>query len=232
MKYVAPLFLAAVLCTSFLTSCIKKSEAPKNSHAIYDTALWMLKEFIIEGKDSNLGFSNFDELNDMNLREDQGIDLYYLIEDSLMNSTNPIDHYLLHMGRRIFPVYYHHQLRSAITFDTTVDGWRPSAFDDSNIIASYIADSNALGDPTVSHGAILSPSIHNHIIFRRTKTGSFILPTQELRREMAEHYPQGLNNAELSPVPSDDFFRGLKEHVKKVHKNRKPKRAKVQIHSS
>ena len=227
MKHCAQFFLAAMLCMTFVTSCEKKSEAPKNSHAIYDTAIWMLKEFVIEGQDSNLGFSNFDELNDINIREDQGIDLYYLIEDSLLNSTNRIDHHLLKMGRRIYPVYYHHHLRSAITFDTTPFGWRPSVFDDSNVIASYIADSNASADSTVSHGAIFSPSIHNHIIFRRTKNGDFILPTKELRREMAEDYPQGLNQAELSPVSSDDFFKGLKQHVLKVHKHRKAKRRKT-----
>ncbi|MEP7233846.1 MAG: hypothetical protein ABI778_01000, partial [Ignavibacteriota bacterium] len=189
---------------------------------IYDTAVMMLREFIREGNDSNLGFKNFDELDSAYLKIDEGINVYYLIEDSLLRSTNPLDSHLVKLGRRIFPVYYHDQLRSAITFDTTRTGWRPAVFDAGDIIAPYIAQKILIAtaeEVAKSFFLVEAPFVHNDLIFEHDSTGDHVLPTTELKRELGSDYPTTAPMALIKPIDKNDFLDHLKQHMRKVHGN-------------
>jgi hypothetical protein len=217
------IIFAAGLCAVLASSCAKKvSDKPLT---IYDTSLLMLAEFIKEGPDSNLGFSNFDELDHIHLG--RPINVYRLLEDSLVTDLKDTlvgteslhaDHHLILEGRKIFPVFYLEKLRSAITFDTTPFGWRPTYFDDSNVFREIQADEVALKDSlekdSTEYGVMVAPSIQDYIALKRTKKGDYILPRKELSIQMQENYPSSGQNA-FAPIKKSDFYEGLRKHILK-----------------
>ena len=221
MKKYASFFLAAALGT-FLVLSSRKHEGHIISDkplTIYDTAVMMLKEFIIEGQDSNLGFKNFAELDEAELRVSDSIRVYYLLEDSLLQNKSPLDSQLVRLNRCIFPVYYHNQLRSSITFDLTKHGWKPVIFDDSNVIAPYIKKKH--DPPTAAvivreFAVVEAPFVHNDLIIERDNTGDHILPTKELRREMGADLPAPGGMMDLTPVGKNEFVKDLQQHMHKV----------------
>ncbi|MDP4237648.1 MAG: hypothetical protein Q8919_14485, partial [Bacteroidota bacterium] len=181
-----PLLLAAVLCAALASSCGSQHHNDRPL-TIYDTAVLMLKEFVREGPDTNLGIKNFDELDHLILRRDYGVQVYLLLEDSLVadDSVIHIDHHMLKMGRRIYPVFYHNQLRSTITFDSTPKGWHPTVFDDSNVFVEIqeaeaqltstimatdvkaaiakMEQADSAKDST-AHAVLVAPSLHDYVV--------------------------------------------------------------------
>src|SRR5579872_6211866 len=76
-------FKTRVLCYFCTSPCKQKNSAsfsPRRSATL-------LREFILEGPDSNLGFTNFDELNDIRIDTTKGINIYYALEDSLLKDS-------------------------------------------------------------------------------------------------------------------------------------------------
>src|SRR6188768_3842210 len=140
MKKVRPFipyfFIALVAVVFIRLDKPKHPVAMREGSTIFDTALMMLQEFVEEGQDTNLGFSDINEFDLAWIDTTRGINLYYLREDSLLRSGMPIDSHMVNLHRRIYPVFVGDSLRSAITFQRTPFGWQPVSFDDGNIIAT------------------------------------------------------------------------------------------------
>ncbi len=231
MKRYSILILAAAF-SMLATSCGKQagSSMPETPVKFYDTALFMLREFILEGPDSNLGFTNFDELNDIRIDTTKGINIYYALEDSLVNDSAYTAQHLLKMGRMIYPIYYHDQLRSAVTYDTTPYGWRPTVFENSSIISPIIAAMEKGGQgaaDSATYAIYVAPFIHQKIAAVHTTQGDYILPTNSLKQSMGEDYPNSGDTAKLAPVKKEDFFKAMRQHMLKVHARRKEKNGKA-----
>jgi hypothetical protein len=215
MKPKHTVFLAAAVALAFMLSSIFKPVKPAPpQQTIFDTALMMLKEFIVIGNDSNLGFKNFDELATATIRLDEGIDVYYLREDSLLAGKRTFEEELIPMGRKIYPVYAGNQLRSAITFTQTPSGWKPANFENAQEIDEYIADRHATTDPSKKYTYIVMPFIHSDIVMKNTAAKEQFLTTPELQVEAGADIP----SANISPaIERDDFVTGLVTHMKKLH---------------
>lgn len=215
MKRYTPFFFAALVGMFFITNQYVKTPERHSSTqlTIYDTAVLMLAEFITQSNDSNLGFKNFDELQEAYIDPTQGINVYYGLEDSLMKDSVRGDLLLLNFGRTIYPVYYHGQLRSAITFDSTIRGWHPCIWEDSNVISSCVADSGWGKSGNNRYSIIRMPSLHSFVAMRTNAAGEHILPTKELRTELREHYPQRVNTPELSPINKTDFVIAVRNRL-------------------
>ncbi len=222
MKRYSSFFLVAAIGSVLFLSQFKHTpEKPDRPLTIYDTAVKMLKEFIIQANDTNLGFSaaQFAQLDEAQIHVDEGVNIFYLIQDSLIKSKNPLDSHLVSLGRRIFPVYYRDSLRSTITFDTSSTGWSPVIFDDSNIIAPFVRDHRHApkpGEGNHTYKMVMAPSIHDVVIIERDSLGDHILPTKELKLEMGEDYPGKMPLADIRPIGKQAFIDSLKHHVLKL----------------
>src|ERR1043165_7403070 len=121
MKTLFSLGILAALGMSVLIP--SRYSAPQPTLTIYDTAILMLQEFVKDNQDWDLGFANVDEVMRARIAVDQGIEIYYLEEDSLFKSELPIDSQIIRLGRTVFPVYVGDSLKASITFDSTRGGW-------------------------------------------------------------------------------------------------------------
>lgn len=215
MKRYTPHLLAMMVGMFFLTNQLVKTPTTVSSAqlTVYDTAVLMLAEFITQSNDSDLGFKNFDELAGAYIDSTQGVDVYYGLEDSLMKDSVRGDLLLLNFGRTIYPVYYQGQLRSAITFDSTMKGWHPCIWEDSNVISQCVADSGWGKTGSNRYSIIRMPSLHNFVAMRTSAAGEHILPSKELRTELRKHYPQRENTPELSPIKKEDFIKAVRNRL-------------------
>jgi len=169
-------------------------KAPQPTLTSYDTAILMLQEFIIDNQDWDLGFANKDEVMRARIAVDQGIEVYYLEEDTLFKSEQPIDSQIIKLGRTVYPVYVGDSLKASITFDSTRGGWYPVIFDDSNLIAAYIRDRalSMAAHAIIRHlyKLIEVPSIQTELILHEdTVTGTQVVPSQSIRTEFGASMP-------------------------------------------
>ena len=214
-----PYFFIAVLAVVFV-----RMDAPKHpvkmpeGSTIYDTALMMLSEFVHDGQDTNLGFSDIDEVDLAWIDTSRGINLYYMREDSLLRSGMPIDSHLVDLHRRIYPVYVGNSLRSAITFQRTHAGWQPVSFDDSNIIVTALKGLPAGPQQNKDTSIILieAPFVEVKLVLDHSDTGSSFIPTAELLAVIGKETP--LDTAKPNINMEDSLFlSGLKTHVQYRH---------------
>ena len=222
-------FLVCGFGLFFVCSCTEKESHKDKPLTIYDTALLMLHEFVAESNDTLLGFSNANEVLKAHIAVDSGIEMYILGKGKLLENYHPQDSTtklqdqalrseMNKLSRKIYPVYVGNVLHSAITFDSTHAGWRPVMFDAGNVLAPYIAELLKPSAPIggiVRYGILIAPMLQDQLIIKHDTSGDYIIPTKELRRRMAENYPGSKDTNDLSPVKQDEFFEGLKRHMKK-----------------
>ncbi|MDP4219021.1 MAG: hypothetical protein Q8896_01155 [Bacteroidota bacterium] len=187
---------------------------------IYDTAIYMLQDFVIDDSDWNLGFSSRQEV--MKARIDTsggGIDFYYMRKDSLLAGKLSVDTLLIKLHRRVYPVFVDSVLHAAITFDSTRNGWQPVMFDDSNIISACIADRRKQPNPHEgrhTYSIVLTPFIHLELVVEHDSTGNHVLVTAALRTEMGKDLPGGGAAADLTPISEEVFVDSLRHHMMKL----------------
>lgn len=192
MKTIFSFGILGALCISVLLPSHYKTPQPTTT--VYDTAVWMLQEFVIKNQDWDLGFSDSAEVMKARIAINEGIDVYYLQEDSLLKSKLPIDSQLVKLGRRIYPVYVGGKLKASITFDSTPKGWRPVIFDDSNIVAAYVRDRalSIAAHAMIRHiyKLVEAPFIETELILHEdTVSGTHVVPSQSIRTEFGASMP-------------------------------------------
>jgi hypothetical protein len=220
MKRNTSLYLTAGFGIVFVITSMNKPAKPDPQpvQTVFDTALMMLKEFIVEGNDSNLGFHNFDELDSSSIRQDEAIDEYYLREDTLLSSAKSFEQELIPVGRKIYPVYAGNNLRSAITFQSTPGGWKPIIFANAQEIDKYIADRHSASDTSKRiYSYIMMPFIHSDVILRKSTKSAAILRTHELEVEEGEDLPPPVTANDGLMIDEGKFVTGLIHHMKTVH---------------
>lgn len=223
---ILPIFLLALVLIASVSRTKESSSLPAKPVNIYDTALFMLREFITEGPDSNLGFRNFEELNDIRIDTSLGISFYYSMESRLLADSTHLACHLVKMGRKIFPVFYHDQLRSAVTFDTTPYGWRPVIFDDADVIRPILANMKSSGfggSDSVVYALYMMEYLHQEIAAKQTAQGDSVLPTPTIETSLAGYYPRKRGRSEFAPIGRDEFFSAVRLHRLKVHAERRLK---------
>ena len=237
-KFIPFLCLCGIGIILFRTS---KNDTPfpklnPSGMTIYDTAILMLHEFVAESNDTNLGFSNAEEVLKAHVAVDSGMPMYILGKGIRLHK-NPKDtaQYKLHMEmerlrRVIYPVYVGNVLHSAITFDSAyVDSlrilyWRPVMFDAGDIFTAYQNDFETPATPAQgvrTYSYVMTPALHTHLIFRHDNTGDYIIPTKEVIREMRENFPNSANRRPFAAVRREEFFDGLDKHIQKKASQRK-----------
>jgi hypothetical protein len=221
MKKTRP-FIPYLFIAAFAFVFIRASEPvrppplPKGS-TIYDTALAMLKEFVTECNDSNLGFSDFTELKYARIDTTKGIDLYYLREDSLLQSGLPIDSQLIDLHRRLYPVFVRDSLRSTITFQRTRFGWKPVAFDDGNIITEAIKKFPAQPGPENETVMLIeAPFVETELVREHSSTHNYFTPTPELLDVVGPETPLDTAKPHVH-IDESLFLAALKTHLQYLH---------------
>jgi hypothetical protein len=125
----------------------------------FDTALAMLREFVAAG-DHRLGFADTNEMNGAYINTNEGIPMYYALQDSfevekgtaLRGLLPSSSHGLVELHRKIFPIFANGRVRSAIAFDSSKDGWRPIQFDNGALIRKFVEFIES--DPRAAHGSV------------------------------------------------------------------------------
>ncbi len=182
---------------------------------IYDTALKMLQEFVIEGQDTNLGFKNPQDVLGARIDTNQGVDIYYLREDSLLKCGLPIDSQIIKLNRRAYPVYLGDSLRSTITFMHAKNGWLPVMFDDNKMMETIINDlpkSTPLKLLKQSYAIVEAPFVQTHLTLRHDTTGTSIIPSTAIRRVMGKTMPLATISRPNEPIRANTFVEALKHY--------------------
>src|ERR1041385_4360901 len=110
-------FFAAAIFLLWQTKQPVKVKLQASLHpTVFDTAILMLQEFV-KGGDMNLGFASMGEVLNAHISVSDGIEMYYLREDSLMDSNWPIDSQIIKLNRKIYPVFSGKKLCASVTFD-------------------------------------------------------------------------------------------------------------------
>jgi hypothetical protein len=225
MKKFTPLLLTGLFASAILASCTKQDSHAGKTLTIYDTALMMFHEFVAESNDTNLGFSNADEVLKAHIAIDSGISMYILGKGLKLKEQGDSQELDLHimmqkLSRMLYPVYVGNVLHAAITFDSTTEGWRPVMFENANVLIPYLLNMqlpSQLGQAWKNYYFVSSPDLHSNITIRHDSGGDYVLPTNDLKRTMAENYPNP-NDTDLKPIKKEDFFEGLKKHIAKKEK--------------
>lgn len=180
----------------------------------------MLQEFITEGNDSNLGFKNFEELNRAYIKVDEGLPIFGLIIDSMLDNGSPLDSHLVHFNARIYPVYVGNVLHSAITFDTVFHQWRPIIFDDAKVLGTYGEDLHDSTSKTKSqdYAFVDAQLINTDFVLKHDTKGDHVLTTSGLKRQLGKDFPRSQHTGSSEEVGKEEFFASLKNHM---HKNQK-----------
>jgi hypothetical protein len=179
----------------------------------------MLKDFVLIGHDPHLGFTTELEANGLWIDLNAGIRIYYLREDTLLQSTRSLDSQLIDLKRIVYPVYSHigtvQKFCSSITFDSSALGWQPIIFEDSNLLAPFLKD-RAKSQTGASYAMAQAEFINDDIIFKRSAKGEEILPTKELRNELGTDFPQSATATLDEPVDGGRFVTGLVHHMQVI----------------
>jgi hypothetical protein len=188
---------------------------------VFDTAILMLQEFV-KGGDADLGFANMGEVLNAHISVTDGIEMYYLREDSLMGSNWPIDSQIVKLNRKIYPVFSGTKLCASVTFDSTVKGWQPLVFEDSTGVNAYL-DDKAKGTAATpgrkpNYIIIVVPFLNENLVMEQSATGTRIVATATLERTMGETMPL----VDIEPATNRKhisinlFTNGLKRYVHKI----------------
>ncbi len=179
--------IASLLCLFGIYTVVRSATSEKASElSVYETSVLILKDFV-EAGDMRLGFASTEEFEGAWIDTTKGLRLSYLAHDTMTTTMTHLDSALKVLDRVIYPVFTtingRTKLRSAITFDSS-GGVHPIVFEDSTVIAHYIADVDSLraADPTFRAEMVVMPQIENHAIITYGKNGANILPTASLRR--------------------------------------------------
>lgn len=219
MRIFIPYFCIAVLGVMVLSS--QKHTTPEPMPAgstIFDTALKMLQEFVIEGQDTNLGFKNPQDVLGARIDTNQGVDIYYLREDSLLHSDMPIDSQIVKLNRRAYPVYLGDSLRSTITFMHAQNGWLPVMFDDYKMMESIINDlpkRTSLKSLKHSYALVEAPFVQTQLSLKRETSGTSVLPNRAIHRVMGNTVPLANISRPYDPIKANVFAQGLKAYSRK-----------------
>lgn len=184
--------------------------------SVYDTALLILKDFVVKGGDTRLGFSNEADFEGAWLDTADGLKVLYLRHDTMTTSMTRMDSELVSLDRMIYPVFTTvggvTKLRSAITFDVS-GGWHPIIFEDSSILAHYIANRDVIyaKDSTLEAAIVMMPQIENHAIITRGREGTKILAHESLRESLDIDVPDTAPADSLSstPISAVEFMNAL-----------------------
>jgi hypothetical protein len=215
-----PYFFIAVLAVVFIRFQRSPHPVPMpEGSTIYDTAVMMLREFVRDGQDTNLGFSDIDEVDLAWIDTTRGINMYYLREDSLLRSGMPMDSHLIDLHRRIYPIYVGNSLRSAVTFQRTSFGWQPVSFDDSNIIATAINSLPNQPDPDGELPLIIieAPFVQTQLVRKKDSSGTHFIASLELERVMGKSLPLTEIGAPKKHHKERSFLSGLKKYSSQVN---------------
>jgi len=177
--------LAAFLACICLNSC-GSTHRIVIKEDILDNSLVMLKDFVIGGKDYQLGFASDEEVMQARIIEERGLDIFYVPGDSIAVGSWIEHPQVATMHRRMYPVYLGDQLHGCITFDSTSRGWDPIIFEDSKPIR--LADSlmklqaqRGDGSSDVPYFAVIeSPTFEKDVLLEQDKNGSYIFAPPDL----------------------------------------------------
>lgn len=213
----------AILTGAYL---LESPAIPQNGSTltVYDTAVLILKDFVVKGGDTRLGFAGEADFEGTWLDTSKGLKVLYLRHDTMTTSMTRIDSELVALDRMIYPVFTtvngKTKLRSAITFDAT-GGWHPIIFEDSTIIAPYIAshDSMRTLDPSYTAAMVMMPQIENHVIITRGKGGTKILPNRSLRESLDIDLPDNTPTDSLhkTPMSEVEFIKALTNRLLRAY---------------
>src|SRR5688572_13642745 len=219
------LYILATLCSIFgIYAFVQPAASQKASElSVYETSVLILKDFV-EAGDTRLGFASTEEFEWAWIDTTKGLRLRYLDHDTMTTTMTRLDTNLKALDRVIYPVFTtiggQTKLRSAITFDSS-GGVHPIVFEDSTVIAHYIADIDSLRatDPTFMAELVLMPQIENHAIITYGKNGANILPTRSLRRSLGSDLPGNALADSLNDKPIDDslFIIGLSRRLMRAY---------------
>lgn len=222
LRTLIPYFCIAVIASVVLFSPKEKPKPPQlpKGKALYDTSLLMLKEFVLECNDSNLGFSNFADLDSMRIDTNRAIRIYCLREDSLLQSDMPLDSHLVKLNRKVYPVYVHDKLRASITFQRSDFGWEPVLFSDSNIMAMALQELPAkvpAAPLTESAMIVEAPFAKTRFTRYQDEKGWHCIPTADLKKTVAKNNPIAKPKANKNQMDEADFLGGLRSHTLALH---------------
>lgn len=192
----------------FLSACSSKP-APQTTQTVYDTALAILRDFVVQG-DRALGFTSADSMKGAYIDTTQGIPIVFAREDSLVqNGLAPSTFTLEH--RIVFPVYAGGQIHSAITFDSVFQEHRiqPVSFEDGSDFADYwsLARSKAKSvRPMIVEAPFFQSTFY--VSLASGGTSNIVVPTELAKRIGMKISPFGTYNS------GDAFVAAAKAYLK------------------
>jgi hypothetical protein len=214
-----------ILAVIVFSSCQQEhSSTPKNANLkVFDTAMLMLKEFVGQSKDSMLGFKNAEEAGRARIAIDEAVPMAILGLGKKLQAAGDMTQDSLHLvmtrlNRIVYPVYLDSELRAGITFDTTWNGWHPVIFDDAGIfgeINGYYRKLSQTERKKGKHLLVMAPQVQGHMIAKSDSTGDYFYPSAEVKRSMAENYP---DSPDPLKVEKEKFLAGLTKHMNRREK--------------
>jgi len=221
MKHSILLLLLLISVPLFATDTVSVSQRihtlpPKS---IRDTALLMLREFVIVGGDRELGFADSAEVMQAEIDSTDPLCFYYFGEGPFLDpDEEATEEVFINMHKVIYPVKINGRLCASISFNHKLDRWKVTEFQDSSEIKTYYHTrlfAKLSQKPVGDTNAILAyvPALHEIVVIEGSPDSGYVTCTDVLDTVGANNYnPESLEFMNKPRIPMHEFIERFQKY--------------------
>jgi hypothetical protein len=182
------------------------------SRGLRDTALKMLREFVIDGGDDRLGFTK-ENVKRAKIDNERAMSFLTVLEDSIMVSERK-EVFLVSINKVFYPVTADRRVCGSIAFGRNESGWHIREFQDSSEINTYIHTMARLQNFGNKYLLAYLPSLNHFVILNESKNTVTVTSPNILDPEEAnDFYPESVEFLNKPELPLAEFVHGYREHL-------------------